>query len=165
MARWLNGSLARAALAALALGGCQSGPDSEARVRAQQTAIDPPRLWSASVIGGAAPATVMICADSGVRDGFSRTIADVNGDICLADDVRSTANSYVTHCSAGGRRYAVSLLTEGDRTRDFKATFTLHTLEAPVVSVWQTRRYRQVGACPAGWNIGDQARPGERPKA
>jgi hypothetical protein len=140
-------------------------PDATERFRAAQAAVDPPRLWSAEVVSGAQPAQVYICADSGIRDGFARTIADVNGELCLADKVAATADSYVTFCSTSARRYAVSLRTEGDRGRDFKATFTLHTLEAPVVSAWQVRRYRLIGACPTGWRIGDQAKPGQPPRA
>ncbi len=139
--------------------------DTTARIEAQQAAIDPPRLWSAEVVSGAQPAQVFICADSVIRDGFSRTIADVNGELCLSDKVSATRDSYVTYCSASGRRYAVSLRTEGDRNRDFKATFSLHTLEAPVVSAWQVRRYRLIGACPVGWKIGDQSKPSKPPRA
>lgn len=139
--------------------------DTTARIEARQAAIDPPRLWSAEVVSGAQPAMVFICADSVIRDGFSRTIAEVNGELCLADKVSSARDSYVTYCSTSGRRYAVSLRTQGDRSRDFKATFTLHTLQAPVISAWQVRRYRLVGACPASWKIGDQARPGATPRA
>lgn len=139
--------------------------DSTAHIRAVQAAVDPPRLWSAAVIGGGPPAEMFICADSSIRDAMTRTIADVNGELCLADKVTSTANGYVTFCSTPERRYSVSLRTEGDRSRDFKATFILHTLEAPVVSAWQVRRYRLVGACPAGWRIGDQAKPGQTPRA
>jgi hypothetical protein len=143
----------------------QPTPDATAHVQAVQAAVDPPRLWSATVVSGAPPAEVYICADSVIRDGFARTIADVNGELCLADKVAATVDSYATYCSTSGRRYAVSLRTEGDRSRDFKATFTLHTLQAPIVSAWQVRRYRLIGACPAGWRIGDQAKPGQSPRA
>lgn len=139
-------------------------PDATEHFRAVQAAVDPPRLWSAAVIGGGQSSEVFVCADSGIRDAFARTIADVNGERCLADKVTATADSYVTFCSTRARRYAVSLRTEGDRSRDFKATFNLHTLDAPVVSAWQVRRYRLIGACPAGWRIGDQAKPGQPPR-
>ncbi|MGZ6038383.1 MAG: hypothetical protein ACXWKR_06925, partial [Phenylobacterium sp.] len=137
-------------------------PDAGERIQAMQAAIDPPRLWSAEVVSGAQPVQVYICADSVIRDGFARTIADVNGELCLADRVAATADSYVTYCSTSGRRYAVSLRTEGDRSRDFRATFTLHTLEAPIVSAWQVRRYRLVGACPTGWRVDESAAPGDK---
>jgi len=32
-------------------------------------------------------------------------------------------------------------------------------------AAWQVRRYRLIGACPAGWKIGDQAKPGKSPNA
>src|SRR4051812_47521009 len=165
MPRTLYVLLAMAALGAVALPlAFERTPDASERIRAAQAAVDPPRLWSAAVIGGGPPAEMFICADSGIRDGFARTIADVNGELCLADKVVATADSYVTFCSTPERRYAVSLRTEGDRRRDFKATFILHTLEAPVVSAWQVRRYRLIGACPAGWRIGDQAKAGQSPR-
>jgi hypothetical protein len=74
----------------------------------------------------------------------------------------------VLSCVARGQSFTVSLATTGDRARDFRQEVALtpllfHPVLGPV-AMRESRRLRLVGACPAGWRIGDQARAGQRPR-
>jgi hypothetical protein len=151
------------------LGACDAGRATETQIRARQQTIDPPQLWLVQVVGerGAATASVFVCADSSLREAFVRARAEVNGAPC-----RDTTppivrvNAWSLRCEANGEAYAVSTATYGDLTQDFRLNFALTPLAhiPGVDTVRQTERFRRMGACPDGWRIGDQARPGRKPR-
>jgi len=150
------------------LAACDAGRATETQIRARQQTIDPPQLWLVQVVGdrGAATASVFVCADSSLREAFVRARAEVNGAPCR-DTTPPTArgNAWSLRCEAKGEAYAVSTATYGDLTQDFRLNFALTPIaQLPgVETVRQTERFRRMGACPDGWRIGDQARPGRKP--
>jgi hypothetical protein len=154
-------------LACLSLAGCDSTAEvTTARFTARKQAIDPPQLWLAQVVepGGAVRSSAFICADTVLRETFPRARAEVNGVSCL--DMGTPVvkpGLFAVRCRANGHRYGESIATTGDPTQDFRLVFAVTSLDQRAVSVRQDRRFRRVGPCPAGWRIGDQAKPGERP--
>ena len=146
--------------AALALGACDDGQRAEqaaARWRAQQARVDPPQLWSAQTVGeahGGRP--VLICADSVLRAGFGSVIPSSGEVLCARDTAGAAASAppAVYRCSLGGVKYAVATATTGDLARDFEARSSITRRDGVTVYA-RTLRFRRVGACPAGWNVGD----------
>ena len=172
-----RGVLAIAAMFALAAGIFAAGagvPDTETKILARQEAIDPPQLWLVDALSetGAIKASVFVCADTSLRETFMRTRAEVNGQPCKDTTSPVMApNGWALRCEAAGRPYAVSAATIGDPQQDFRLNFGLTQLYYfPTVAgpgrmtVRQSRHFRRIGACPAGWRIGDQAKPGHRPR-
>jgi len=160
-ARWLTPALC------LALAGCNSGSEAaQARITARQQAADPPRLWLAQTLdaAGSPTASLMVCADRSLRDAFRRANAEADdGEPCLMErDTVQNATLYAARCQLRGERYGLTVNTAGDPDRDFTTTFTLTRLDNSGAKTRRVTRYRAAGACPAGWGIGDQARPGER---
>ncbi len=157
----------------LCLAACGDGPDRGQALAARQAAVDPPQLWLVQVLGrdGQATRSVYICADSVLRDGFTRARAEVNGEPCRdTTSPRVQPNGWVLRCTANNRAFGVSSVTVGDLQKDFTLDFALTQIvlfrmkdDAPPQSVRQVRHFRRVGACPAGWRIGDEAKPGRRP--
>lgn len=162
---------ARLALAALLLSGlaaCDIGSDAAARITARQQAIDPPQLWLIQVIAvePARAAAVFVCADTALRESFVRARAEINGQPCQdTTPPLLKEREWVLSCRAAGRGFTVSAATLGDLDRDFRLNFALTPIfnKATTGTVSQSRRFRRVGACPAGWRIGDQAKPGRKP--
>lgn len=157
-------------LSLLGLAACDPGADATTtRILARQQAADPPQLWLVQVLDGRskpAPA-VFVCADTALRDSFVRARAEVNGRPC-EDTTRPLLKEreWVLSCRVHGRAFTVSASTLGDLDRDFRLNFALTPLfdKASVGTVSQSRRFRMMGACPAGWRVGDQAKPGRRPR-
>lgn len=180
--RWLRAAGGAAGLV-VGLGACNAAPSTADELAARQAAIDPPQLWLAQVLGegGTVKGSVFVCADSALREGFTRARAEINGRPCVdATSPRVKPNGWTLRCTVGGRGYAVSSVTVGDLQQDFLVNFSLVELtsflvgkhpnftiqtEPPPQSVRQVRRFRRIGACPSGWRIGDQARPGRRPRS
>jgi hypothetical protein len=151
------------------LAACDAGRATETQIRARQQAIDPPQLWLVQVGGErrAGTASVFVCADSSLREAFVRARAEVNGAPCLdTTPPLARGNAWSLRCEAKGEAYAVSTTTLGDLTQDFRLDFALTPIEhiPGVETVRQTERFRRMGACPDGWRIGDQARPGRKPR-
>lgn len=150
-ARWL------APVLLLALAGC-GGPDAQARLQARQAAVDPPRLWRVT----AGPDELLVCADSTMRGGFRRATAEIDGRFCQPrNDGADRPGLFAVRCELDGRRYGLTVDSRGDFERDFTASFSLAALDGSGVVARQERRYRDVGPCPRGWDIGDQSRRGE----
>lgn len=156
------------ALLLVGLTGCDLGGAATAQVMARQQAIDPPQLWLVQVIAAKPPpaAAVFVCADSALRDSFGRARAEINGQPC--EDTTPPLlkeREWVLSCRAHGRGFTVSSSTLGDLDRDFRLNFAITPLfnKASIGTVSQSRRFRLIGACPAGWRIGDQAKPGRTP--
>ena len=158
-----------AAVLLLGLAACDSRGDTTSQILARRRAIDPPQLWLVQVLGAqpAPTAAVFVCADSALRESFVRARAEIDGQIC--EDTTTPIlkeHEWVLSCRAHGRAFAVSASTLGDLDRDFRLNFALTPLfnKTSVGTVSQSRRFRLMGACPAGWRIGDQAKPGRKPR-
>ena len=150
------------AAAAIVLAGC-GAEDRQSRIQAAQAAVDPPALWLAQA-DDAGKQQLYVCADSVMRDGFRRANAEINGRACSPfKDGVDRPGLYATRCELDGRRFGLTVTQDGDPQRDFTVRFALAALDGSGVQATQARRFRKVGACPAGWGIGDQARPGGRP--
>ncbi len=145
-------------LAALVLAACHGGPSTEAQLRARQQVVDPRQLWLMEDADptGAMRSAAWVCADTPMRQTFAKTNAEVEGAPC-ADTVAPVLRpGFSAHrCEAGGRRYAITSQTEGDPARDFRLTVVVTPLSADLGAARTTRHYRRLGACPAGWRIGD----------
>jgi hypothetical protein len=150
-----------AAAAALALAACDGrGDGEEARLAARQAALDPPQLWQAqAVIGrGIVLRTVRICADQKLRDSFQRAEPEVNAEPCRAfGAVVTEPGLYALRCTAAGHRFGVTVTTRGDMDRAFEVSYAVAPLDLDRGPFIQKVRYRMLGACPAGWRIGDQS--------
>jgi len=104
---------------------------------------------------------VLVCADSILRQGFTRATAQVGEAFCAPHrDAVIRPDLYAVRCDLGGRRYGLTVNTRGDPERAFETRFALQSLEPGGPGARQTVRYRRIGSCPAGWGIGDQRRPG-----
>lgn len=153
------------ALGALAGAGGHDDP-AQARIQARQAAVDPPQLWLAEALDheGRRSQAVFVCADKPLREGLLRASAVINGEPCfLRRDAVEKPGLYAVRCEVGGRRFGLTASSQGDTARDFTVSFALHALDGSGGAARQVRRYRLAGACPAGWRIGDQARPGATP--
>jgi hypothetical protein len=161
------------ALAACSFAASFDNGDTETKILARQQAIEPPQLWRVDALTetGEVRASVFVCADTALRETFVRTRAEVNGEICKDTTMPvMKGNGWALRCAAHGLPFAVSAATIGDPERDFHLNFGLTelyhypTADAPrPMSARQSRHFRRLGACPAGWRIGDQAKPGKTP--
>jgi len=150
--------------AVLLLAACERGPSTEAQLLARQQAVDPPSLWlmedkenaGARAIQGSA----WVCADTPMRQTFGKTNAEIAGAPCNDTVPPVVRPGFAAHrCEAGGRRYAITSQTVGDLARDFRLTVMVTPLSADLGAAQTVRHYRRLGACPAGWRVGDlQAR-------
>jgi hypothetical protein len=142
-------------------------PQSEAFWRARQAATDPLELWSVETSPSEAGwAAVRICTDSNLRKGFTHPLPAIGSQQCdpMENDASGEGDRYAVRCTLNGRTFGVSSVTSGDRARDFTVAYSVTDLAgflaAPDQSgseAQQTRRYRRLGACPAGWDAGDSS--------
>ena len=158
-ARWLAPALF------LALGACGQ-PMAQVRLVAEQARADPPELWRVEALNAAGQpiGATLVCADRNMRAGFGRANAEVNGRTCAPmKGAVERPGLYAVRCELDGRRFGLTLSRSGDEARDFKVAFALTALDGTDVVARQVRRFQRVGACPAGWGIGDQGKPGGQP--
>lgn len=156
-ARWLA-----PALLLLALNACGESP-TQARREARLTAANPTHLWRVQSLAsdGVVTGELLVCADATLRAGFERANAEINGRPCAPrKDAIEKVGLYANRCQMNGRWYGMTVNRRGDPARDFTVSFALRALDGTGANARQVRRYRLVGACPAGWGIGDQAHPG-----
>lgn len=135
----------------------------QARLEAHQATVDPPALWLAQSLDlqGQPTAALYVCADKPLRDGFLRANAEANGRPCLPLKGGVERDGlYATRCELDGRRYGLTVTRTGDPSQAFTTAFALRALDGTGDAARQVRRFQRVGACPAGWRIGDQARAG-----
>jgi len=138
------------------LAACDGPAGTAARMNARQLAVDPPRLWMIETVAPRGGPASYVCADTPMREGFARTRPEIDGAEC-----RATARPVVRpgqsalRCQANGRGFAFSTQTRGDLTRDFELTVAVTSLDRTLGPAATTRRFRRLGACPAGWRIGD----------
>lgn len=135
---------------------CTAGGDAIGR---RAAAADPPQLWSIEVVDASArpgDRPIEICADSLIRTGFIAQHAQAGDYPCQVDRAPViTAASASMRCVIGDRQYAIYNAASGDLSRDFQVKFTMRSIGGDDVYLTQTRRYRYLGACPAGWKVGD----------
>ncbi len=146
--------------AALLLAACQRGPSIEAQLTARQQAVDPPSLWlmedAETSAKGAVSGAAFVCADTPMHKTFAKTNPEIGGAPCIETVAPVIRPGFTAHrCDAGGRRYAITSQTEGDLDRDFRLTVMVTPLSADLGPAQTTRHYRRLGACPAGWRVGD----------
>jgi hypothetical protein len=144
--------------AALLLAACQRGPSIEAQLMARQQAVDPPSLWvmEDTQAPGALHGSAWVCADTPMRQTFAKTNAEVAGAPCNDTVPPVVRPGFSAHrCESGWQRYAITSQTQGDLTRDFRLTVMVTPLSAGLGPAQITRHYRRLGACPAGWRVGD----------
>ena len=149
-----------ALVAALLLAACDGGPSTEAALLARQQAVDPPSLWlmedAQQGAHGSVQGAAWVCADTPMRKTFAKINAEVGGAPCADTAPPVLRPGFSAHrCEVGGRRYAVTSQTEGDLERDFRLSVMVTPLSPDVGPAQITRHYRRLGACPAGWRVGD----------
>jgi hypothetical protein len=149
----------------MGLAACDAGQNPEAQAVAQPTG-GPSQLWQVDVIGesGKPEATMLACVDDALREQFLLTRAKVNGRNCF--DITppvEKSRGWALRCQTQGRWFEISSSSTGDETHDFRLDVAMTPVFPELGTVRQVRRFRRLGACPAGWRIGDQAKPGERP--
>ncbi|WP_269714714.1 hypothetical protein [Caulobacter sp. NIBR2454] len=146
---------AAATLCAFLLLGCERETAFE-RLSSQAAASNPPRLWAVSVIrNGDEAAKVTLCASDEIRAGFTRMIPMHDGKACaLSAQPEFLENRVKIRCVADGRPMLVENFTKGDVAREFSVYMRMRSLDGGEVVREQTRRYRLLGACPAGWAAG-----------
>lgn len=163
-ARRLAPAILLAPIFLLTLAAC-GAPAAQSRLTANQAAQDPPQLWRVESLDNAGRVTgaTLVCTDQSMRDGFGRADAEVWGRPCLPHrDAVDRPDLYAVRCEIDGRRFGLTLNRSGDLRADFTAAFALTALDGSRATARQVRRFRREGACPAGWIIGDQARPDGR---
>ncbi|MDB5430340.1 MAG: hypothetical protein JWP35_1456 [Caulobacter sp.] len=157
-----------ALLALSAVSACNQ-PDPIAAMQARQAAADPPQLWSVQVTDASArpgDKPILMCTDRLIRTGFLNQHAFTQTDSCQPERAPVVKPDSVSmRCAMGGESYAIYNAAKGDQAKDFQVTFTMRSIQGDAVSLRQTRRYRHIGPCPAGWKIGDATDRYGRPAA
>ncbi|MHB8285028.1 MAG: hypothetical protein ACYDD1_10170 [Caulobacteraceae bacterium] len=133
---------------------------TEQAMRARRTVVERPQLWSVRAVGQAGQLNT-ICTNRDIRAGFILPAPTLGAQTCrrLGDRVR-TAHGWAFRCVIGADTYAVSSAAIGDLTRAFDTRLTITPLQGRSPGYEQTLRYRRLGPCPAGWEIG-QASSGQ----
>ena len=150
---------------AVSLSAC--GPSGEkaaqARFTAHQAQVDPPALWLVERLNaeGAVLGQVWVCSDTGMQEGLARTAVLASGQPCLVRKAVERDGRYSAQCEAGGVRLTVHGVRTGDPQRAFATDVVVKMQPGGVTLARQTLRYSRKAACPPGWIIGDQARPGQ----
>ena len=147
-----------ALLSLVLMAACHGGPSTEAQLIARQAAVDPPRLWlmEDADASGAVRAAAWVCADTPMRRTFAKANAEIEGTPCRDTVPPVLRPGFQAHrCEAGGRRYAITSQAVGDLDHDFRLTVMVTPLSPDLGAARTTRHYSQLGACPAGWRVGD----------
>lgn len=153
-------------LIASLVGACSDPAVVEQRYQARQAALDPPQLWLAEAFDadGAVAAQVFVCTDLGLREGFARADVVADAGPCLVQgQAVEGPNSYAARCNIGYGRFGLNVHSRGDPKTDVRVRVSLQPTDRAADPISQTRRYRRIGACPVGWGVGDQAKPGQPP--
>lgn len=121
------------------------------------------QLWRIEVMQNGQPSQPLeICADQAIEASFSRPVPTIEGRECVrVDDPTDTGATYSVRCRIDDQLYRVGSVTNGDRAREFTVEMAVSRQDKKGPSFEQVRRYTRVGACPAGWKIGDSAAPGQ----
>ena len=149
-------------LAALLLAAC-GAPSGAKLVEVRAARIAPPQRGRAEALdaAGAPSGAIQVCTDTALRAGFLRANAEVDGQPCAPHrDAVDKPGLYAVRCDLGGRTFGLTQTRTGDPARDFQVRFRLAALDGTDAVAAQTRHFRKLGACPAGGQVGDQARLG-----
>ncbi len=150
----------------LALAACGQ---AKGRKAPETAGIAPPSLWRVEIVedSGGQTGAVEVCANPEMISSFSRVEASIAGQPCVpyGKPATDTAAEHVGRCQANGQRFGLYTSTKGDLASDFTVRFALQPLQADIGKVVQARRYHRLGACPAGWKAGDQAKAGGTPSS
>ena len=140
-------------MASTGLAACESSDEAAARLRARQRAIDPLQLWSIEVVAPERTGPITICTDRFIREGFARPLPNYQGKQCaLQEPPTIVKNRIVMRCTLNDHDFLVRSVVTGDLKRDFEVDYVI---KGPNPDVRQVRRHRLIGACPQGWEIGD----------
>jgi hypothetical protein len=156
-----------AAGALVGLGACEQSHTvkaSQAAAPAAAPAPEAPKLWSIEVMqDDKAVSRIDICADEAVRASFARPAPEFNGKTCeRVNQATETAAIYSVKCRMDERLYRVGATKTGDEARDFTVDMSVKRQDAKGPIFEQARHYRLIGACPAGWVVGDSQAPGAK---
>lgn len=140
--------------------------DKGAQAAAAGPAAEPPALWRIEVLNGAdVVSAVEICADRAVQQSFMRPEPAVGDKPCLRvhrDEPVAKDGIYSVRCRIDDQVYRVGAVSTGDLARDFTVDMAVSAQGKTGPTFEQLRRYRKIGACPAGWVAGDSAAPGAK---
>src|SRR5579859_1945392 len=155
-----------AALLVLGLTACDAAQNAQAQAAPPEPQPGLSQLWQVDLIGanGKPEATTLACVDDELRKQYVATRVKVNGGGCI--DITTPAQKsrgWALRCQAQGRWFTISSSATGDAAHDFRLDVAMTPVFPELGTAHQVRRFRRLGACPAGWRIGDQAKPGERP--
>ena len=127
-----------------------------------QPAAVPAELWSIEVMDGdKAVSRTDICADSQIREAFTRPAPSIGGQTCVrGHEPIEKDGVYSARCHVASQVYRVGAVTKGDTSRDFTVEMAVAAQGLTGPTFEQVRRYRILGPCPAGWTVGDSAAPG-----
>lgn len=143
---------------ALALSACGRAPES------RNGAPEQPSLWSVAMVdGGQAAPETLICADAQLRNGFTRTLPQANGQTCriVGTPVRQD-DMFAARCRVGADLFKVNAMIKGDQNNDFTVDAAFVTEDRVEARFERSLHYRRLGPCPAGWAVGDSGQVGER---
>ena len=144
------------------------GGIAAAALGAAAPAPDIPNLWSVEVVDKAAPSRpTYLCADRRMRESMTQALPEVEGKTCnVLEPPVVKGNHFQARCQSGDTIMVANSAVQGDAERDFTVVTDISTRPAapsqaePRGEFTQTRHYRLVGACPAGWSLGDSATQG-----
>ncbi len=138
-----------------ALAACGRGPAAGPSWSERQATAEKRELWSMEAEGAKA-APVVVCTDIAMRLGFVKPVPSAGGAPCIRlNRPVERPGSYAFRCQLAGEEWAVVSTWTGDASRDLTVAMSVSSLDNPNVAYAQTRRYRRLGACPAGWSIGE----------
>jgi hypothetical protein len=137
--------------------------------RAEPAPAPAVQFWRIAAEDAAKSRPVYLCADQRTREGFIRPLPEIDGQPCnVLEPPVVRPGVFVAWCQSGDTRAVASSGIHGDLARDFTVTTRISTrpsnsaLIKPESEFTQTRHYTFVGACPAGWAVGDSAAPGDK---
>jgi hypothetical protein len=148
------------AILGLALTGC-----GDPRLSAASPAVrrgPPPRLWLIKVSGEAdAGQDIRLCADRKLEAGLTAIGPDFAGRPCRQEGYSSAIPPDQSYkCLVDGREFGIATHVSGRYPADFTAASTVVDLDAQRSVYSRALAIRRLGACPAGWKVGqatDQA--------
>jgi hypothetical protein len=111
----------------------------------------PPQLWSIEAVETPRPGRpVQICADELIRSGFPVRALRLDGQPCVTSSLKLNYR-----CTVAGRAFGVSTLISGDPAERFVVRSSVTDLDRQTTVYSRALSFRCLGACPAGWGIGD----------
>lgn len=98
---------------------------------------------------------VKVCADSRIHVGLARPAVRAGDAGCEPVGKEVVANGVaIQRCVLNGETWVTTAAVKADLARDFVLVQSAEPVSGDG-GYSQTRRYRLIGECPEGWNIGD----------